>query len=177
MAAPTITAFAVTVGSSSVTGTIGDDKKITFEVPFGTTATSFVTTITATGSPTSITAGGAAFTSGTTEVNYASPVSFVLTNGDGSTTYTVSITVDTNVMAVKNINMAGWFKVRLIELDDFDYTAGGFTAPYKTKMVLAADGVGGMTGYYNKSTKKIMLYSGGSEVSGDVTANVLVLLE
>ena len=195
MTAPTISAFSVTVGSDSVAGTIDDvGKTIAITVPNGTTVSALPTNITAQGA-TSITAGGAAFTNGG-NVNYTSPVTFVVSDGTDSNTYTATVTVspapeptptptETDpTMVVKSINMAGWFKVKLVSLKEFAYEAGGFKTPYKSVAVLAINAEGGMEGYvYTDTTdadnpvQKVMLYSAGSEVSGDITADVYLLLE
>lgn len=189
MAAPTLTAISVTVGSSTVAGTIsgtasGGKYPVAIEVPYGTSVSALVTTITTTGSPTSVTMGGSAFTSGTTAVNYSSAKDLVLTNGDGSTTYTVTVTVDEeSLMSVDNINMAGWFKVKVVKLKDFDYESGGFKPPYKSKAVLTVNGPGGLTGYvYTDTTgttpvQKVKLFAGTSEASGEITADVYILIE
>ena len=96
---------------------------------------------------------------------------------------TLTITIDEeSIMTVENINMAGWFKVKVIKLKDFDYESGGFESPFKAKAVLAVNGPG-MTGYvYVDSSgtapvQKIKLFSGANETSGELTADVYVLIE
>ena len=93
---------------------------------------------------------------------------------------TVTITIDEQpIMTVENINMAGWYKVKVIKLKDFDYTEGGFASPYKARAVLTVNGAGGLTGYvYDDSgVQKIKLFAGTSEASGELTAEVYLLLE
>ena len=100
-----------------------------------------------------------------------------------TTTVTLTITIDEeSIMTVENINMAGWFKVKVVKLKDFDYESGGFASPFKAKAVLAVNGPG-MTGYvYIDSSgtapvQKIKLFSGANEASGELTADVYVLIE
>ena len=183
MTAPTLIAYKVTVGTEVKTCTIGNtlsDGKypITLEVPFGTDVSQLVTTWTSATAGATVTAGSTAVTSGTTKVNYSSPVTVTITKDAESTVYLVTITVDEeSLMSVENINMAGWFKVKVVKLKDFDYSAGGFVPPYKSMAVLAVNGPGGLTGYVNPSTGKVMLYAGTSEASGEITADVYILIE
>lgn len=117
--------------------------------------------------------------------NFSSAVSYVVTAEDTTTTKTYTTAIDKiDSVVVKNINMAGWYKVKLIELKNFNYTAGGFETPYKSKAVMMVNGVGGLTGHVytdvtdsDKPIQKVMLYSGNSEVSGEITADVYLLIE
>lgn len=114
-------------------------------------------------------------------------VTVSVTDGTNNASVTLTITVEaepeptpavTTGIVVKNINMAGWFKVKLIELKEFSYEAGGFTAPYKAKAVLTVNAEDGMVGYVDYANQKVMLYTAnGTEASGDVTADVYLLLE
>ena len=97
---------------------------------------------------------------------------------------TLTITVDEeSIMKVENINMAGWFKVKVVKLKDFDYESGGFKTPYKSKAVLAVNAPGGMTGCVYTDTsgsapvQKVKLFVGTSEASGEITADVYLLTE
>jgi hypothetical protein len=85
-----ITAFGFV--SPSVTGTISGTN-IAVSVPSGTSVTALVATFTITGA--SVKVGTTTQVSGTTANNFTSPVSYVVTSGDGSTTktYTVTVTV------------------------------------------------------------------------------------
>ena len=104
-------------------------------------------------------------------------VTVTVSDGTDSATVTLTITVaPINSLIVKNINMAGWYKVKCINLKEFAYESGGFLAPYKAKAVLAVNGEGGMTGYVTDE-QKVVLYAGSSEVSGTVTADVYLMLE
>lgn len=172
MTAPTISSLVATVGGSSISGTISGTT-ITLDIPAGATVTAVPTTITAEGA-TGITANGSAFTNGG-NIDYSSSVTLVVTDGTDSTTYTVTTTTVDKV-STENINMAGWFKVKVVKLVGFDYAAGGFVPPYKAKAVLAVNGAGGLTGYVNPSTGKVMVYAGTSEFSGELTADVYLLI-
>ncbi|MDX2088409.1 MAG: hypothetical protein SFX73_11190 [Kofleriaceae bacterium] len=80
--------------SADVTATINGNN-ITATVPFGTNVAALVATFSTTGS--SVTVGGTAQVSGTTANNFASPVTYRVTAGDGSTRdYTVTVTVAAN---------------------------------------------------------------------------------
>lgn len=189
MTAPTLTAYKVTIGTTATSCSIGStavDGKypITLEVPFGTDVSELVTTWTSGTAGATLTAGSTTVTSGTTKVNYSSPVTVTLTKDNESTVYLVTITIDeASVMSVENINMAGWFKVKVVKLKDFDYESGGFKTPYKSKAVLAVNGPGGLTGYVYTDTsgsapvQKVKLFAGTSEASGELTADVYLLLE
>ena len=181
MAAPVISAFKVTVGTTDYIGTISG-KAISVEVPYGTSVSALKTTLTATGA-TAIKIGGASGTSFTNgdNVSYVScPVQFYVTDGTDADTYNVTVTVDEeSVMSVEDIYMAGWSKVKIVKLKDFDYSAGGFVSPYKACAVLAVNSATVTGGYvYDSSgTQKVKLFSGTSEASGELTADVYLLLK
>ena len=178
-----ITAFTITVGSTTCTGTIGSTASsgkypIAVEVPYGTDVSALKPTIT-------VSAGATVSPTSGTAKNFASAVDYTVTAEDTTTTkvYTVTVTVDEeSLMSVENINMAGWFKVKVVKLKDFDYSAGGFVPPYKAVAVLAVNGPG-LTGYVYTDTsgtapvQKIKLYSGANEASGELTADVYILIE
>ena len=107
-----------------------------------------------------------------------------MTAQDTTTTKTYTTAIDKiDSVIVKNINMAGWYKVKVVELKDFNYESGGFKPPYKSKAVLTVNGPGGLTGYVYMDTsgsapvQKVKLFAGTSEVSGEITADVYLLLE
>lgn len=83
----------------------------------------------------------------------------------------------------ESIPMVGWSSVKKITLDNFDYKSGGFISPYKARAILTVNGINGLTGYvYTDNSgstpiQKIKLYSGSSEVSGTITADIYLLLE
>lgn len=182
MTAPVISAFKVTVGTTDYTGTI-NNFAITVEVPYGTNVSALKTTLTATGA-TAIKIGGESGTSFTNggNVSYtSSPVQFYVTDGTDANTYNVTVTVDEeSVMEVQDIFMAGWSKVKVVKLKDFDYSAGGFPTPYKARAVLAVNSATIERGYvYDSSgTQKVKLFtSGTTEAFGELTADVYLLLE
>lgn len=160
-----ITAFSIGSSVGTISGTT-----IKVDVPVGTDVTALTPTITvsegATVSPTSGTA-----------TDFSSAVTYTVTAEDTTTTkdYTVTVTFIDEV-SVENINMAGWFKVKVVKLTAFDYASGGFVPPYKAKAVLAINGAGGLTGYVNPSTGKVMVYAGTSEFTGELTADIYLLI-
>jgi hypothetical protein len=94
--AKAITEFSVAAGGSAVAGTIDETgKTIAITVPFGTNVTTLVSTFTSTGA--SVKVGTTLEVSGTTMVDFSSPVMYVVTAADGTTaTYTVTVTVASN---------------------------------------------------------------------------------
>jgi hypothetical protein len=82
---------------------------------------------------------------------------------------------------IESIPMVGWSSVKKITLDNFDYKSGGFISPYKARAILTVNGINGLTGYvYTDNSgstpiQKIKLYSGSSEVSGTITADIYLL--
>ena len=90
----TLTAFSF--ANPSASGTINESAKtVAVTVPFGTSLTALVATFTTTGA--SVKVGSAVQTSGTTPNDFANPVSYIVTAGDGSTqAYTVAVTVAPN---------------------------------------------------------------------------------
>jgi hypothetical protein len=87
--AKSITSFSL----DGVAGTINSaTKAISVVMPFGTSVTSLIETFTTTGSQVSV--GGATQVSGLTSDNYASPVIYVVTAADTSTSsYTVTVSI------------------------------------------------------------------------------------
>lgn len=86
---------------------------------------------------------------------------------------------DTKI-TVKDIPMAGWFKVKEIDLEPLNYEAGGFKSPYKAKAVLAVNSASATSGYIytdNNGVQKIKLFAGATEASGEVTAELFLLVE
>lgn len=60
-----------------------------------------------------------------------------------------------------------------------NYTSGGFSIPatgFTPLAIMGCNAVGGVTAYYNPSTKKIVLYKGGSEATGAITDLTVVLI-
>jgi hypothetical protein len=168
-----ITSFTISGIETSISGTT-----ITLIVPEDADLTALTPTITVSEGATISPASGV-------EQDFSSAVTYTVTAEDTTTTKTYTTAIDKiDSVVVKNINMAGWYKVKLIELKNFNYTAGGFETPYKSKAVMMVNGEGGLTGYvYTDVTdpddpvQKVMLYSGGTEVSGGITADVYILIE
>ena len=86
-------------------------------------------------------------------------------------------TPTTPTLKTDNVSMAGWFKVKIVRLEDFNYESGGFKTPYRSRAVLTVNGESGLIGYVDYANQKILLYSNGSEISGTVTADIYLLLE
>ncbi len=82
-------------------------------------------------------------------------------------------------MTVKDIHMAGWFKVKEIDFAPLVYTTGGFQPPCKTKAVLAINSptVTSAYVYEDNGVQKIKLFAGASEATGSVTAELYILVE
>jgi len=92
--AKALTGFSFT--SLSAIGTINEAAKtVAVTIPFGTTVTALVANFTTTGA--SVKVGSTAQVSGTTANNFANPLTYTVTAGDGSTQdYIVTVTVSAN---------------------------------------------------------------------------------
>lgn len=67
----------------------------------------------------------------------------------------------------------------IVKSTSLEYTEGGIDVPVKgfaPTAILGASAVGGLTAYFNPTTKKILLYQGASEASGTLTDVTLVML-
>ena len=162
-----ITSFKIDGIDTTVSGTT-----ITLIVPEDFDLTALTPTIT-------VSAGASISPASGVAQDFSSAVSYVVTAQDTTTTKTYTTVIDKiDSFIVKNINMVGWFKVKLIELKNFNYASGGFKSPYKAKAVLAVNAEKGLVGYVDYANQKIVLYTANNtEVSGEVTADVYILLE
>ncbi len=177
----TVTSFKV----NGVTATVSNSAA-SVELPYASLGQAVsITNVVATGSAEASPVYTGSVPSGT-KVAAGTVTVTVADNASTPVIATVSLTItidEESIMTVENINMAGWFKVKVVKLKDFDYESGGFIPPYKSKAVLAVNGPGGLTGYVYTDTsgsapvQKVKLFAGTSEASGEITADVYLLLE
>lgn len=86
----------------------------------------------------------------------------------------------TDKITVKDINMAGWFKIKEVDLEPLTYTTGGFKSPYKAKAVFAINSDSVTSAYVytdNEGVQKIKLFAGTNEASGSIEAQLFLLVE
>lgn len=167
-----ITSFTISGIQTSISGTT-----ITLLVPADADLTELTPTI-------AVSTGASISPASGVAQNFSSTVTYTVTAEDTTTTKTYTTAIDKiDSVVVKNINMAGWYKVKVVELKDFNYASGGFVPPYKAKAVLAVNGAGGLTGYVYMDTsgsapvQKVKIFAGTSEFTGELTADVYLLLE